>query len=897
MRPVEEEISKIFYPQNERVGIIIAISSGAHKKQKNKYLVLTVTITKPTCIQLYTMKRHEKDDWKKVIVCSTKNLKKLDCRDTKYQPTYDIQITTDFKTWNFTAAKLEEKQYFVNSFCRIVGSLQPQIFKEMQLVNLPANVDFSTIGQHNSLESLLNPSSEGTKRDGTSQETDTTGRDSSGVDSYRPLTAREEDDIRQFLDELDKETTQKNASELTELLQKQLADVEGTNIHTIMASEQQVLKLMVTLDDAIKKAEKLESQLDFYHQFLVDVEEAMSTLHDRDQLVQITVDNRGRLLKTLENLVARLSLDAKSVRALMEVDLDSPAKVALCTEAASQLDSLLNAKANEGEESLRAVQERTEELKRLRDTFAGKLATKVNDVLLRFSMQLSFVMTTSSGSVSDLSTAAGSGGSVLRAGAQTMNVQGALRNATELHATQRSELLQLAPLVGGWLQQNRKDVYTEIKRTYTDKMQQYFRRQILELFNYAQQGILQLVRPAKGGHSARPLESAPVDTGSVLSVYNPEGTVLNQVASVTDEVFHRIMSIFTSEEKFLTLFFRISPDQSNRTVIRKEDELDSLANCMNRLFCSAETDSLNFVSTCEQIQPVLAMPLLVVISRLTAGIDQTDRSGITAQTSFTSYFFNRLTLAIKRSFNRYIGRLINSFTEAKPSKKARCGVLRMVRTYVEFAECSMTVFSGSSRVVDLERAHGEIVRALMVSLERVAAESVKTPREVVQLENYHQLNDIVRRLKLPGLEEYKQEAKNRYTRALEEYTKNCMGRPLEKLATFFENVQTALDAGVRPEVVQYQFAFSKQELRKVIKEYPGREVKRGLESLCKKVERHLSEENNLFLVVWRSIQGEFFDQCQRFNTLISECYPDSNITLEFTKEDLQNYFTDIARSH
>lgn len=44
------------------------------------------------------------------------------------------------------------------------------------------------------------------------------------------------------------------------------------------------------------------------------------------------------------------------------------------------------------------------------------------------------------------------------------------------------------------------------------------------------------------------------------------------------------------------------------------------------------------------------------------------------------------------------------------------------------------------------------------------------------------------------------------------------------LKSFFENVQSALDAGVRSEVVSYQFAFSKQELRKVIKEYPGKEV-------------------------------------------------------------------------
>ena len=42
--------------------------------------------------------------------------------------------------------------------------------------------------------------------------------------------------------------------------------------------------------------------------------------------------------------------------------------------------------------------------------------------------------------------------------------------------------------------------------------------------------------------------------------------------------------------------------------------------------------------------------------------------------------------------------------------------------------------------------------------------------------------------------------------------------------------------------------FSKQELRKVISIYPGREVKKGLDNLYKKVERHLCEEENLIQV-------------------------------------------------
>lgn len=55
--------------------------------------------------------------------------------------------------------------------------------------------------------------------------------------------------------------------------------------------------------------------------------------------------------------------------------------------------------------------------------------------------------------------------------------------------------------------------------------------------------------------------------------------------------------------------------------------------------------------------------------------------------------------------------------------------------------------------------------------------------------------------------------------------------------------------GVREEEVSYHLAFNKQELRKVIKEYPGKEVKKGLDNLYKKVDKHLCEEESLLQVL------------------------------------------------
>lgn len=52
------------------------------------------------------------------------------------------------------------------------------------------------------------------------------------------------------------------------------------------------------------------------------------------------------------------------------------------------------------------------------------------------------------------------------------------------------------------------------------------------------------------------------------------------------------------------------------------------------------------------------------------------------------------------------------------------------------------------------------------------------------------------------------------------------------LQTFFEGVQARVASGVKASEVSYQLAYSKQELRKVISQYPGSTVSNFFFGLC-----------------------------------------------------------------
>ena len=125
----------------------------------------------------------------------------------------------------------------------------------------------------------------------------------------------------------------------------------------------------------------------------------------------------------------------------------------------------------------------------------------------------------------------------------------------------------------------------------------------------------------------------------------------------------------------------------------------------------------------------------------------------------------------------------------------------------------------------------------------------------------------------------------------------CLKLCHSQVNIFFDGVSARINAGVKEAEISYQLQFSKQELKKVVHAYPGREVRAGLEKLYKKVEKHLSEEENLLQVVWHHMQEEFIRQYKYIEDLLQRCYPGAQICLDFTMEDILEYFSGIAMHH
>uniref|UniRef100_A0A8C7GFY6 Exocyst complex component 1 n=1 Tax=Oncorhynchus kisutch TaxID=8019 RepID=A0A8C7GFY6_ONCKI len=707
-----------------------------------------------------------------------------------------------------------------------------------------------------------------------------------------------------------------NAEAFAEKLSRELQVLDGANIQSIMASEKQVNILMQLLDEALSEVDTIEGKLSSYEEMLQSVKEQMDQISQSNRLIQISNTNNGKLLDEIQFLVNYMDLSKGHIRALQDGDLSSPKGIEACINASEALLQCMNVALRPGHEKLMAVKQQQHLFTELRDTFARRLTNHLNNVFVHQGHDQSSTLS-----------------------------QHTAELTLPKHSPLHRDLLRYAKLME-WLKNTQREKYDGLSRTYVDYMTRLYEREIKDFFEVAKIKMAGTTKEGKGNKFAtlprkesalkQETESLHGSSGkltgstsslnkltvqgsssrrsqssSLLDMGNMSASDLD-VADRTkfDKIFEQVLSelepLCLAEQDFISKFFKLQQHPTLAQTIEKVQNWDILpTRCtwllnhvkdmvrlmMNKIFQSIETELNSLIALGDKIDSFHSLYMLVKMSHHVWTAQNVDPA------SYLSTTLGNVLVTVKRNFDKCISGQIRQMEEVKISKKSKVGILPFVTGFEEFAELAETIFRNAERRGDLDKAYVKLIRAVFMNVEKVANESQKTPRDVVMMENFHHIFSTQSRLKISCLETERREAKHKYTDHLQSYVINSLGQPLEKLNHFFEGVEARVAQGVREEEVSYQLAFNKQELRKVIKEYPGKEVKKGLDNLYKKVDKHLCEEESLLQVVWHSMQDEFIRQYKHFEGLIGRCYPGSGITMEFTIGDMLEYFSSIAQSH
>uniref|UniRef100_A0A672U2Q2 Exocyst complex component Sec3 C-terminal domain-containing protein n=1 Tax=Strigops habroptila TaxID=2489341 RepID=A0A672U2Q2_STRHB len=366
---------------------------------------------------------------------------------------------------------------------------------------------------------------------------------------------------------------------------------------------------------------------------------------------------------------------------------------------------------------------------------------------------------------------------------------------------------------------------------------------------------------------------------------------------ILEQVLRELQPLCTAEQQFIEKFFQLSHDAADLEVSARTELVEGYLildhpGLLSEIFSCLEPELRGFLDICNKIHPFGCLQVLVTLND---SIFEMWDSSSALPASFLNTILGNMLLLTKNSFNKCIVSITRKIEETRMPSKLKGGILPSVSRFEEFVSFSEEVFRTAQRRRELDKAHLRLASSVFIN--SLSSANLKVNTDMVMMENFHHIHCFLCQKMIHCLEDKKIEAKQRYSEHMEKYIITYLGQPLEKLNQFFEGVKARVAQGVKEEEISFQLAYSKQELRKVIDKYPGKEVKRALETLYKKIHKDLSPEENLLPVVWHAMEQELIHQYQEFEDLIQRCYAGSGIAMDFTVEDLLSYFSSITVSN
>ncbi|KAI7862974.1 exocyst complex component Sec3-domain-containing protein, partial [Spinellus fusiger] len=507
-----------------------------------------------------------------------------------------------------------------------------------------------------------------------------------------------------------------------------------------------------------------------------------------------------------------------------------------------------------------------------------------------------------------------------------------------------------------WEKELEPRMYSELQRYYAQSMVSAYERDTRELMDATRtfysplrnRGVDELdylfrpeeSRPVRalaygadklrGGDESRAHRYRHILRGSVegMNVASPttpgsgRGSI-DEDERLADDAFSQMMgqaaSMMCREQNFMSDLFQLPPTApksflergpvypqipsvadlcNRREKIRDVKISKKILNWMEIIFETLEPTIVGLIEHGIKCDPTQSVSMMSSVE-----FQQDEKKG--SDQEFMLRLCDSLLKRLKHAFERFITDQLRVIEETKVSSKKRRGILPFFRTFPVFAlrleTAAATLEPESITRKTVNEAYEKIIQSMMASLDSIARESDQTGDDKEQLnanimyiENMHHFYHELRTHKLHVLEKWIKHAKSQYDNSLNAYIKVIIRRPLGRLLEFFEGVEAMMHTST-PEEVSFHINYNKAQLRKVISMYPAKEIKKSLEQLYRRVDKHFSEEEGLLQVVWRGIQEDFIRQHERMEDLIQKCYPDAGAHLEFTIQDLLAMMSELAR--
>ncbi|KAH9828460.1 exocyst complex component SEC3-like [Teratosphaeria destructans] len=433
---------------------------------------------------------------------------------------------------------------------------------------------------------------------------------------------------------------------------------------------------------------------------------------------------------------------------------------------------------------------------------------------------------------------------------------------------------------------------------------------------------------------------------------SPSEAARNPGAMMTSEVFSGAMDemapLISQEQNFIMdLFHLISHDQqdfldavtltppahrngTNLMIPRPFDANREMARrvtgVMDDIFRSFVQEMGVLLDWAVSSDPIQGVGIMVSLSKHSYYLQDTSQE-------FLVHLLDGLTTRLHNMWAKFVDDQVRAIEEKKVKIKKRKGVIGFMKTFPQFSASVENVFAVVARddydgpaasmyevrqLVD--QAYARINRAMFDSLKVIAKESptASQPQQtrlgddsedkemlnyhILLIENMnHYIEDVDDGNKEGVLAEWKGKALLERAEAMEAYTGRVLRRPLGKLLDFLDSVEALLQShSNNPTAIAARPSTSRKQARQVLATYDSKEIRRGIETLRKRIEKHFGdadEENisrDLVDFVVRECERSYEKTIERAERIIGAVYPamegEKAVELGVSREEIRAWF-------
>lgn len=265
-------------------------------------------------------------------------------------------------------------------------------------------------------------------------------------------------------------------------------------------------------------------------------------------------------------------------------------------------------------------------------------------------------------------------------------------------------------------------------------------------------------------------------------------------------------------------------------------------------------------------------------------------------------------------FNKFLDEQIRAIEETKVKIKKRRGVIGFIRIFPSFSLALETMLSTAEDLdirETVNQAYARINKTMFESLKVIARENPSAQAagadpedkealnyQILLIENMNHYLEEVDPRSNPILEDWKQNASREFDEHMTLYLGAVIRRPLGKLLDFLESTESlmlARESGEPASKISGMASHSKATLRKVLANYDSKEIRKGIETLKRRVEKHFGDADDPALS--RGLVAKVNHNCEKFYekvedrilTISRDVY-EGDVIAEWTRADVSTAF-------